>query len=328
LIFLTGGTGFIGAHLARTLVEQGARVRCLVRPGSSRQNLAGLPVELWEGDLRDPAGLREALTGCHRAFHCAADYRLWTRDPRELYASNVGGTDHLLAAAASTGVERVVYTSSVGALGLSRDGTPADETTPVALADMIGHYKRSKFLAERKAKEWAARGLPVVIVNPSTPVGDLDIKPTPTGQMIVDFLRRRMPAYVESGLNLVDVRDVAAGHLLAAERGRPGEKYILGHRNLRLKEIFDLLAHLTGLPAPRVRLPHAVPLVFAALATAAARLTGRPPRVSLESVKMSRKLMFFRADKAVRELGLPQSPVDQALTRAVEWFREHGYVRG
>ena len=241
--------------------------------------------------------------------------------------SGVGGTDRLLQAAAAAGVERVVYTSSVGALGLHPDGRPADETAPVALADMIGHYQRSKYLAERKALEHAAEGVPVVIVNPSTPVGDLDVKPTPTGQMIVDFLNRRIPAYVDSGLNLVDVADVAQGHLLAAERGVVGEKYILGHRNLTLKEIFDLLGRLTGLPSPRLRLPHAIPLAAAAVDTALARLTGRTPRVSLESVRMSRKRMFFDGSRAVRELGLPQSPVEAALTRAVDWFREHGYVR-
>jgi dihydroflavonol-4-reductase len=323
---LTGGTGFVGAHVARALLERGDRVRCLVRAGSRRDNLAGLGVEWVEGDLRRPETLEGAAAGCREVYHCAADYRLWAPDPAEIYATNVEGTRHLLAAAAAAGAERVVYTSSVGALGLHPDGSPADETTPVALSDMIGHYKRSKFLAERLAEEAAARGEPVVIVNPSTPVGDLDIKPTPTGQMVVDFLNRKVPAYVDTGLNLVDVRDVAQGHLLAAERGRPGEKYILGGRNLTLKEIFDLLSELTGLPSPKVRLPHAVPMAFAALATGWARLTGRPPRVSLESVRMSKKRMFFDGGKAVRELGMPQSPIEGALERAVAWFRGHGYV--
>ncbi len=326
MIFLTGGTGFVGAHLARALVDRGASVRCLVRPTSDRTNLEGLDVELFEGDLRDRRSLDRALAGCEMAFHCAADYRLYAPNPREIYDVNVGGTENLMAAAAEAGVDKVVYTSSVGALGLTDDGSPADETTPVKLDDMIGHYKRSKYLAERKVEEWAGRGLPVVLVHPSTPVGDRDVKPTPTGQMIVDFLNRRMPAYVDSGLNLIDVRDVAEGHLLAAERGRVGDKYILGHRNLTLQEILGRLAALTGLAAPKVRLPHWIPLTVAAVDTTVARWTGGTPRVSLESVRMSKKRMFFDATRAVSELGLPQSPVDGALARAVAWFEDHGYV--
>lgn len=326
MIFLTGGSGFVGAHLARALVERDAEVRCLVRPTSDRTNLEGLDVELFEGDLRDRRSLDRGLAGCETVFHCAADYRLYAPNPQEIYDVNVGGTENLLAAAAQAGVDRVVYTSSVGALGLTDDGAPADEAAPVELDDMIGHYKRSKYLAEREAQRWAGEGLPVVIVNPSTPVGDRDVKPTPTGQMIVDFLNRKMPAYVDSGLNLIDVRDVAEGHLLAAERGRVGEKYILGHRNLTLKEILERLAGLTGLPAPKVRLPHWIPLTVAAVDTTLARWTGRTPRVSLESVRMSKKRMFFDASKAVSELGLPQSPVDGALARAVAWFEDHGYV--
>lgn len=326
MIFLTGGSGFVGAHLARALVERDAEVRCLVRPTSDRTNLEGLDVELFEGDLRDRRSLDRGLAGCETVFHCAADYRLYAPNPQEIYDVNVGGTENLLAAAAQAGVDRVVYTSSVGALGLTDDGAPADEAAPVELDDMIGHYKRSKYLAEREAQRWAGEGLPVVIVNPSTPVGDRDVKPTPTGQMIVDFLNRKMPAYVDSGLNLIDVRDVAEGHLLAAERGRVGEKYILGHRNLTLKEILERLAGLTGLPAPKVRLPHWIPLTVAAVDTTLARWTGRTPRVSLESVRMSKKRMFFDASKAVSELDLPQSPVDGALARAVAWFEDHGYV--
>jgi dihydroflavonol-4-reductase len=268
------------------------------------------------------------MSGVATLYHCAADYRLWARDPRELHRANVEGTDNVLKAAAAGGVARVVYTSSVGALGLAADGTPADERTPVSRADVVGNYKKSKFDAERVAEAWAGRGLPVVIVNPSTPIGERDVKPTPTGQMIVDFLNRRLPAYVDTGLNLVDVRDVAQGHLLAAEKGRIGEKYILGNRDMTLKEILGTLARLTNLPAPTIRLPHAVPLAAAAAATWAARLTGRPPRVSLESVRMSRHRMFFDAGKAVRELGLPQTPVEDALARSVAWFRENGYVRG
>jgi dihydroflavonol-4-reductase len=285
-------------------------------------------VELAEGDLTDPTSLARAASGIATLYHCAADYRLWSRDPSELHRANVEGTENVLAAAAEAGVSRVVYTSSVGALGLSRNGTPADEGTPVRRETVVGHYKRSKFDAERVAEAWAARGLPVVIVNPSTPVGELDIRPTPTGQMIVDFLGGRIPAYVDTGLNLVDVRDVAQGHLLAAARGRVGEKYILGNQNMTLKEILETLARLTGRSAPSLRLPHAVPLAAAAAATLAARFTGKSPRVSLESVRMSRYRMFFDGGKAVRELGMPQTPVEEALGRAVAWFREKGYARG
>jgi dihydroflavonol-4-reductase len=324
---VTGGTGFVGAHVARTLLARGTAVRCLVRPGGRRANLEGLRVELAEGDLTEPASLLRAVAGIDTLYHCAADYRLWAKDPRELHHANVGGTENILRAAAEAGVRRVVYTSSVGALGLAPGGSPADETTPVFREKIVGHYKKSKYDAERVAEIWAGRGLPVIIVNPSTPVGELDIRPTPTGQMIVDFLNGRIPAYVDTGLNLVDVRDVARGHLLAAEKGRPGEKYILGNRNMTLKEILETLARRTGLPAPTVRLPHAVPLAAAAVTTWVAGLTGRPPRVSLESVRMSRHRMFFDAGKAVRELGLPQTPVEEALDRAVAWFREKGYVR-
>ncbi|HTY41114.1 MAG TPA: hopanoid-associated sugar epimerase [Thermoanaerobaculia bacterium] len=324
---VTGGTGFVGSHVVRALLARGRSVRCLVRPGSRRDNLAGLDVELAEGDLTDPASLERALAGVATLYHVAADYRLWTRDPEELYRANAGGTENILAAAAKAGVSRVVYTSSVAALGLTEDGSPANEETPVVRDRIVGHYKKSKYDAERVALSWARRGLPVVIVNPSTPIGEGDIKPTPTGQMIVDFVNRRMPAYVDTGLNLVDVRDVAAGHLLAAERGRPGERYILGNRNMTLKEILDRLAAITGLPAPRTRLPHWVPLSAAAVATGIARVTGKPPRFSLESVRMSTHRMYFDASKAVRELGLPQTPVEQALSRAVAWFREKGYGR-
>jgi dihydroflavonol-4-reductase len=343
---VTGATGFVGAHLARALLGRGTAVRCLVRPAAGtgetggaaragRQSprrrvdlLAGLPVEIAPGDLRDPASLRDAVAGCDVVYHCAADYRLFAEDPSEMHAANVTGTDSLLAACAAAGVGRVVHTSSVGALGLNAAGTPADESTPAALEAMIGPYKRSKYQAERVAERWAERGLPVVIVNPSTPVGEGDVKPTPTGQMVLDFLRRRFPAYVDTGLNLIDVRDVAAGHLLAADKGRPGERYILGHRDMTLKEILDALARLTGLPSPRLRVPHWLPLAAAYLATAAARATGGQPRVTPDAVRMSRHRMFFDSGKAVRELGLPQSPIEPALARAVAWFTDHGYVAG
>jgi dihydroflavonol-4-reductase len=323
---VTGGTGFVGAHVVRALLARGGAVRCLVRRESRRDNLEGLDVEIAFGDVRDRVSLARALNGVATLYHCAADYRLWAADPGELDSINVAGTQNVLAAAAEAGVAKVVYTSSVGALGLNADGSPANDTTPVARKEVVGRYKKSKYDAERAAEAWAGRGLPLVIVNPSTPVGELDVKPTPTGQMIVDFVNGRLPAYVDTGLNVVDVRDVAQGHLLAAERGRIGEKYILGNRNMTLKEILDTLSRLTGLPAPTVRLPHAVPLAVAAASTLLANLTGRPPRVSLESVRMSMHRMFFDAGKAVSQLGLPQSPVEEALLRAVNWFREKGYV--
>ena len=326
--FVTGGTGFIGAHVVRALLKRGRSVRCLVRASSRLDNLEELPDEDVAGDITDRASLSRAMTGARWVFHCAADYRLSARRPREIYAANVEGTENVLAAAAEAGAERVVYTSSVGALGLPRDGGRGNEETPVEPRSLIGHYKKSKHQAEGVALEWAGRGLPVVIVNPSTPVGEMDIKPTPTGRMIVDFVNRRMPAYVDTGLNLVDVRDVAEGHALAAEKGRVGEKYILGNRDMTLKEIFDALSRLTGIPSPRIRLPHWIPLAAAAVDTYASRLLRRQPRVPLEGVRMSRHRMFFDSGKAVRDLGLPQSPVEPALARAVAWFRANGYVRG
>ena len=325
-ILVTGATGFVGANLVRALRADGSRVRVLVRPTSSMTALADCRMDVLRGDVLDASSLRHAVAGCRLVFQVAGDYRLWCRDSRELYQTNVDGTRHVLEACARAGTERVVYTSSVGTLGLPSDGGPGRETTPVTVRNMVGPYKRSKFLAERVAEDYAARGLPIVIVNPSNPIGPWEIKPTPTGQMIVDFLNRRIPAYVDTGLNLIDVRDVARGHLAAAERGRVGQKYILGNRNMTLKEILDTLAGMTGLPAPSVRLPHAIPLAVAAAATAFARLTGRPPRVSLESVRMSRHRMFFDAGKAVRELSLPQTPVEEALRRAVDWFRQFGYA--
>jgi len=318
---VTGGTGFVGAHVVRALLARGRSVRCLTRPSSPRVNLEGLPVEIVTGDLLEPDSLRRSVRGTRELYHCAADYRLYAADPGEIYAANVDGTRHLMRAALEEGVDRVVYTSSVAALGLQEDGSPGDETTPVYLDRVIGHYKRSKFLAEKVVQGFVAKGLPAVIVNPSTPVGELDVKPTPTGRIIVDFLQGRMKAYVETGLNLVDVEDVAKGHLLAAERGRIGQKYILGNRNLKLKDLFDILSRITDIPSPQVRLPHWIPYAFAVLDTTWARLRNRIPTVSVESVKMSRHLMFFRAERAVRELGLPQTPVEEALERAVDWFR-------
>lgn len=325
--FVTGGTGFVGCHIVRALLERGDRVRCLARSSSPRDNLDGLDVEIVTGDLTDARALERAVDGCDAVFHCAADYRLYVPDPAAMFAANVDGTRNVLAAAESAGVRRVVYTSTVGALGLHGDGTPADETTPVSYARMIGPYKQSKYRAERVAEEFAARGVPVVIVNPSTPVGERDIKPTDTGQIIVDFLNGRIPAYVDTGLNLIDVRDCAAGHLLAADKGRVGEKYILGAHNLELREIFEVLSRLAGLPAPRRRLPHWIPIGFAAVDTWRARVFGGTPRVSYDAARLARYKMFFDPSKAVRELGLPQTPAAEPLRRAVDWFRANGYVR-
>jgi dihydroflavonol-4-reductase len=324
---VTGGTGFVGSHLVRRLLERNAEVRCLVRPASRLDNLKDLPVEFITGDLRDTDSIKRAVRGTHMVYHCAADYRLWCKEPREMYESNVNGSRHVMQAAFDEGIERVVYTSTVGALGLNRDGAPADEETPVSLDDMIGHYKRSKFLAEAEVRNWSARGLPVVIVNPSTPVGELDIKPTPTGKIIVDFLKGKMFGYVDTGMNLIDVGDCAEGHILAAERGRTGERYILGGTNLTLKQMFDALAQATDMPSPTMQVPHWVAETYARLENFwAINVARRAPDVPVESVKMSRHRMWFDSQKAVRELGLPQSPIAEALLRAVEWFKEHGYV--
>lgn len=326
-VFLTGATGFIGASLARVLVGEGYAVKALVRPGSDRSNLAGLDIELCSGDLRDRTSLENGLQGCDILYHAAADYRLWTRKPADMYDINVGGTRNIMEAALRHGLERVVYTSSVGTLGNPGNGTPGNETIPVTLADMVGHYKKSKFLAEREAESFLAKGLPLVIVNPSTPVGAMDIKPTPTGKIIVDFLNRKMPAYLDTGLNIIDVEDCALGHLLAARHGRIGEKYVLGNENITLRGIFAMLAEITGLPAPNVRLPYTPILLAAYVNEACSFLTGREPLIPLAGVQMARKFMFFDSSKAVRELGLPQRPVIDALRKAVDWFRSNGYVR-
>ncbi len=328
LTLVTGGSGFIGAAVIRLLLSEGHAVRALVRRGSDLRNLDGLDVQLAEGDLLNRDSLPGALKGCRRLFHVAAHYALWAPDPSVSYQVNVDGTRNLLEAAMEAEVERVVYTSTVGALGYREDGGPADEKTPATLDQMIGHYKRSKFLAEEEARRAAVHGLPVVIVNPSTPVGPRDIKPTPTGQIIVDFLNRRMPAYIDTGLNLIDVGDVAMGHLLAAERGQVGERYILGHRNLTLKQIFSTLAEIAKIQTPRVRLPYQLILQLAyANQWFSDLITKRPPRIPLEGVKMAKRPMFFDSSKAVRELGLPQSPIEHALDRAVHWFIDNGYVK-
>jgi dihydroflavonol-4-reductase len=323
---VTGGTGFVGANLVRELLADGRSVRVLARKGSDRRALEGCAVEIAEGDLLDADSLRAAVKGARRVYHVAADYRLWARDPRELYRANVDGTRHVLTAAADAGAERIVYTSTVGALGIPKDGRPGDETSPVGLEDMVGPYKASKFLAERIADELAARGAPIVIVNPSTPIGPWDVKPTPTGQMVVDFLKGKMVGSVDTGLNVVHVSDVARGHILAADRGRVGQKYILGHRNLPLIDIFRALAAITGVRAPRFQVPYGVAWLAALCMEGAARVTGGTPQVPLTAVRMARKRMYFSAEKAVRELGLPQTPVEDALRDAVTWFVERGYA--
>lgn len=325
--FVTGATGFLGASIVRELLKDGCRVRVLARPGSDRSNLAGLDIEIWEGDLSDRGSLIRGLAGCHTLFHAAADYRLWTRSPAAMYDVNVGGTRTILSAALEAGLEKVVYTSSVGTLGNPGDGAPGNEETPVDLSQMVGDYKKSKFLAERAAELFLEKGLPLVIVNPSTPVGPMDIKPTPTGKIIVDFLNRKMPAYLDTGLNLLDVETCARGHILAAQKGRIGEKYILGNENLTLSRIFAMLSAITGLKPPRVKLPY-YPILFAAYANhALSALTGREPLIPLAGVQMAAKFMYFDPGKAVAELGLPLTPVEGSLERAVAWFRSHGYAK-
>lgn len=327
---VTGATGFVGFHVAQRLVARGEHPRVLARPNSRLDNIRALGTNVVEevsGDLTDGKSLRRALRGCDTLYHVAADYRLWARDSGELYRANVDGTRHLMEVARDEGVQKIVYTSTVGALGIPRDGTSGDENTPVSEANMIGHYKRSKFLAEEVVRQFAAEGLPVVIVNPSTPVGERDIKPTPTGQIIVDFLNRKMPAYVDTGLNLIDVRDCAKGILLAGERGRIGERYILGHRNTSMREMLTMLSDITGLSAPRVQMPYALAWLAVGVENVVMdRVLGRAPAHPFEGVKMARHKMFFDASKAVKELQLPQSPVEDALRRAVEWFTANGYV--
>jgi dihydroflavonol-4-reductase len=326
---VTGATGFVGSHVARQLVAAGDSVRVLVRRSSDLRHLEELPVERAEGDLCDAASLERAMIGVRRVFHVAADYRLWARNPDEIYRSNVEGTRLLLDAAKRTGVERVVYTSTVATILVpTLDGALPNENLRGKLEQMIGHYKRSKFLAEIEAMKAAGAGLPVVIVNPTAPVGPGDWKPTPTGRIILDFLNGRMPAYVDTGLNVVAVEDVAAGHILAAEKGRVGERYILGGRNMTLKEILDALARISGRPAPRIRMPHAVALGAAYADLGFSRLLRREPRIPIEGVKMSRHRMFVASDKAQRELGFAPTSAEAALRRAVRWYEEHGYVQG
>ncbi len=323
---VTGASGFVGAALARTLLAAGWHVRVLTRAGSDLRNLRTLTVENIVGDLTDPASLGRAVADCDAVFHAAADYRLWVPDPQTMYHANVDGTRHLIAAAHRAGVKRIVYTSSVACIGLPADGSPGTEQTPVALKEMVGHYKRSKFLAERAALEAAADGAPVVIVNPAAPVGPRDVKPTPTGQIVLDAALGRTPAYVDTGLNVVHVDDVAAGHVLAFHRGRIGERYILGGENLPLRDILVEITRLAGRSPPRLKLPHGVVLPIAYIAEGIARLTGRPTRVTVDSVRMARKRMYFSSDKAVRELGYGFRPAALAFADALEWFGAEGYL--
>jgi len=324
---VTGATGLVGSAVARALVAAGWQVRALVRAGSDRRNLQHLPVDMAAGELADSASLDRALADCQALFHLAADYRLGAREPEQLYRTNVEGTRSILAAARRAAVPRVVYTSSVATIGLPEDGSPGTEETPVGLADMIGHYKRSKYLAEQLACGWSQTGTSVVIVNPSTPIGPGDVRPTPTGQIVLDTARGRMPAYLDTGLNIVHVDDVAAGHLLAFHRGRTGERYILGGQDMMLRDILAAIALLVGRKAPRIRLPHAAVLPLACAAEALARITGRSTRITLEGVRMARKHMFFSSAKAVRELGYRWRAPTEAFEDAVLWFREQGYLR-
>jgi len=311
--FVTGATGFVGSHVARMLAEQGADLRLLIRNSSDPRNILGLKADRAVGDLRDPASIETAMAGCDVVFHVAADYRLWVRDPEQMYRANVEGTRAILAAARRNGVRRVVYTSSVATMGFTSNGRPADEDSPVSLDRMIGPYKRS--------------GMDVVVVNPSSPVGEQDIKPTPTGRIVVDFLKKKFPAYVDTGLNLVDVTQCARGHVAALEKGRSGERYILGGENLTLKQILDKLAAITGLPSPKVKVPYAVALAAAVVdEVVTGRILGREPRATIDAVRMGRKKMFVSCAKAERELGWKTVPVDDALRRAVDWFQANGYA--
>jgi dihydroflavonol-4-reductase len=326
--FVTGATGFIGSSVVRVLLEAGCEVRALVRPGADERAIAGLPIERVPGDIRDPASLRSALRGCAQLYHVAALYVYWTRNPAEIYATNVEGTRNVLAAAEAAGVDRVVHTSSVATLGLPGDGRPGNENTPSTLDDMVSDYKRSKFMAEEVAREFAARGLPVVIVNPSTPVGVRDVKPTPTGRIVLDFINGRMPVYVDTGLNMVDVEDVALGHWLAAQKGQIGQRYILGGRNMTMKEILETLGELSGRPAPKIRVPLWVAMLYAYSDVARARVwSSYVPRGTPDMVRLAYKHMYFDPSRAVSELGLPQNDPRDALRKAVKWF-QGDYNRG
>jgi dihydroflavonol-4-reductase len=322
---VTGAAGFLGSHLTRQLVDVGENVRVLLRASSSNRAIADLPLEYITGDLRDQASLQRAMQGVQKVFHVAADYRLWAKNPQDIYDSNVGGTKNLLAAAKHAGIERLIYTSTVATIAVDRPQLP-NEFTDSRLEEMIGHYKRSKWMAELEVLQAAKAGLPAVVAMPTTPVGPGDWKPTPTGKIIVDFLNGKMPGYVETGLNFVGVEDCAAGHLLVAEKGKIGERYLLGAENLTLKQVLDLLARLTGLPAPAFKIPHAVALGVAYAETAFSRLIGREPQIPVESVKIAQHLMFVECQRAQQELGFRPEPVAAAFERAARWYEKNGYV--
>jgi len=326
-VFLTGATGFVGGHVARAYAAQGASLRLLTRGSSNLSGIDGISADIVEGDLRQPEALRSAMAGCDALVHVAADYRLWVTDPEQMYLANVSGTRELLRMARELDLPKVVYTSSVATMGFKSDGSISDESTPVSEAEMIGHYKRSKFLAEQEAIAAARTGQHVMILNPTTPIGTHDAKPTPTGRILVDFLNRNFPAYVDTGLNLVDVEEVARMHVVALDRGRPGERYILGGENLSLKQILDRLSAITGLPSPTMKVPHWVAMAFAAFdQTWTGKVRGREPRATVEAVRMGRKMMFASSAKAERELGFRVLPVYPALRVAVEWFLSNGYA--
>ena len=326
-VFITGATGFVGGHVARAYVSEGATLRLLTRKTSRLDSLAGIDAETVVGDLREPEKLRSALEGCDALVHVAADYRLWVRDPAQMYAANVDGTRELLRIAREVGVKRVVYTSSVATMGFKSDGSIVNEDTPVALGDMIGPYKRSKFLGEQEAIRAAQAGQHVMILNPTTPIGPGDAKPTPTGRIIVDFLNKKFPAYVDTGLNLVDVAEVARMHVAALEQGTPGERYILGGENLTLKQILDRMSSITGLPSPTMKVPHGVAMAFAFFdENFTGRLLGKEPRATVEAVRMGRKTMFASSAKAERDLGFKVLPVYHAMRAAIDWFITHSYA--
>jgi dihydroflavonol-4-reductase len=326
-VFITGATGFVGGHVAKAYAAEGASLRLLTRQTSRLDSLAGIDAEMVTGDLREPEKLRSALTGCDALVHVAADYRLWVRDPDQMYAANVAGTRELLKLAREVGVQRVVYTSSVATMGFKADGSIVNEDSPVALGEMIGHYKRSKFLGEMEAIQAAKAGQHVMILNPTTPIGAGDAKPTPTGRIIVDFLNKKFPAYVDTGLNLVDVDEVARMHVVALERGTPGERYILGGENLTLKQILDRMSTITGLPSPTMKVPHSVAMAFAFFdETITGKLRGKEPRATVEAVRMGKKMMFASSVKAEHELGFRVLPVYNAMRAAIDWFVAHGYA--
>jgi dihydroflavonol-4-reductase len=322
---VTGAAGFLGSHVARQLVARGDSVRVLMRPSSTNRAIADLSLEYVTGDLRDPASLDRAMKDVKRVFHVAADYRLWARRKQDIYDSNVGGTKNLLDAAKRAGVEQLIYTSTVAAIAVDRPQHP-NEFTDAKLEEMVGHYKRSKWLAEKEALSAAKNGLPVIVAMPTTPVGPWDWKPTPTGKIILDFLNGKMPGYVETGLNFVGVEDCAAGHLLIAEKGRVGERYLLGGQNLTLKHMLDVLSKITGLPAPRLKIPHGLALGVAYASTVFSRLLGREPGIPVEGVKIACHMMFVDCSRAQRELGFKAGPVAAALERAVRWYEANGYI--